>query len=113
MSKFYGKIGYGESTEVSPGVFADAIVEYWYYGDAIRTSRQLHQGDALNEDVRVGTLISIVGNDYALEHSFAIRYVEWAGELWTVADVEIQRPRLLLRLGEVYNGPTASTPVTP
>jgi hypothetical protein len=55
----------------------------------------------------VGNSISIVGNEYALEHYLSIRYVEWAGELWTVANVEIQRPRLILRLGEVYNGPTA------
>jgi hypothetical protein len=33
-----------------------------------------------------------------------MRYVEWAGVRWTVQDVEVQRPRLLLRLGEVYNG---------
>jgi hypothetical protein len=44
---------------------------------------------------------------------FDIRYVEWMGELWTVANVETQRPRLILTLGEVYNGPTSTTTVTP
>jgi hypothetical protein len=111
--KFHGKIGYGESTEISPGVFADVIVEYFYYGEVIRNTRALRQGAELNEDIQVANLISIVGNNYALENSFAIRYIEWAGELWTVANVEIQRPRLLLTLGEVYNGPTASTPSSP
>ncbi len=113
MPKFHGKIGYGETTEVSPGVYADLIIEYLYYGEVIRNSRQLRQGAELNEDIFVGNSISIVGNDYALKHFFAIRYVEWMGELWTVANVEIQRPRLILTLGEVYNGPTASAPVTP
>src|SRR6059058_1836220 len=114
MPKFHGRIGFGESaTEDSSGVYADTIVEHIYYGDVLRISRQLRQGASLNEDLLVGNSISVVGNAYALEHYFAIRYVEWAGELWTVVDVEIQRPRLILRLGEVYNGPTATAPVTP
>lgn len=113
MTRFHGRIGYGESTEVTPGVFVDAIVEYYYYGDVIRVSRQLQAGENLNPDLLGGNSISIVGNEYALEHFFAIRYVEWAGELWTVVDVEVQRPRLILRLGEVYNGPTAPAPITP
>jgi hypothetical protein len=50
---------------------------------------------------------------YANEHFFAIRYVEWAGVLWTVSMVEVQSPRLLLRLGEVYNGPTPAVAPTP
>lgn len=113
MTKFHGRIGYGESTEVTPGVFADVIVEHFYYGDVIRTSRQLRPGENVNPDLLGGNSISIVGNEYALKHFFSIRYVEWAGELWTVLDVEIQRPRLILRLGEVYNGPTVTAPVTP
>jgi hypothetical protein len=34
-----------------------------------------------------------------------MRYVEWAGVRWDVTDVEVQRPRLILRLGGVYHGP--------
>ena len=113
MAKFHGKIGFGEQTQISPGVFVDAIVERYYYGDVIRDSRQLQQRATLNEDILIGASISIVGNAYAMEHYLAIRYVEWAGELWTVSDVEIQRPRLILRLGEVYNGPAATTPISP
>lgn len=113
MTRFHGKIGYGESTEVSPGVFVDTIVEHLYYGDVVRTSRQLRAGENLNPDLLSGNSISIVGNRYALEHFFAIRYVEWAGELWTVVDVEVQPPRLILRLGEVYNGPTITAPIAP
>jgi hypothetical protein len=29
------------------------------------------------------------------------------GVRWTVQDVTVEHPRLILRLGEVYNGPTA------
>jgi hypothetical protein len=113
MARFYGRIGYGEAQETAPGVWVDAIVEYSYTGDVIRNARNLREGENLNADLSVQNSISIVADAYANEHFFAIRYVEWAGALWTVTSVEVQSPRLLLRLGEVYNGPTAATTPTP
>lgn len=106
MAKFFGKIGYGETVEKSPGVWVDEIVEYDYYGDIIQKSRRLEETDKLNDDVSVGNSISVVADAYANEHFFAIRYVQWAGARWTVSEVKVQRPRLILTLGGVYNGPT-------
>src|SRR4051812_19641225 len=113
MAKFHGKIGYAESIESAPGVWVDDIVEFSYYGDVVRNTRKLTDGENLNKDLTVGNSISIVADAYANEHFFAIRYVEWAGTLWTVSDVEVQAPRLLLRIGEVYNGPKVAAPITP
>lgn len=107
MAKFYGRVGYGISTLTSPGVYEDVITEKSYFGDVIRNTRQLRQGENLNSDLSVQNSISIVADAYANDHFFAIRYVEWAGVLWTVTNVEVRRPRLLLQLGEVYNGPKA------
>lgn len=111
MARFYGRVGYGESVESSPGVWADEIVVRMYYGDVVRNARNLKDGENLNADLSVQNSISIVADAYANDHFFAIRYVEWAGTLWTVSSVEVQSPRLLLRLGEVYNGPAPE--VTP
>src|SRR5580765_1428167 len=113
MTRFFGRIGYGESVETAPGVWEDQIVEYSYYGDVIRNARNLREGENLNFDLNVQNSISIVADAYAYEHFFAIRYVEWAGVLWTVSSVEVQSPRLLLRLGEVYNGHTPAAAPTP
>jgi hypothetical protein len=110
MAKFYGAIGYGETVESAPGVYKDVIVEFQYRGDVVRNTRKIQEGQNLNNDLSVGNSISIVSDAYANEHFFAIRYIQWAGALWTVSDVEVQSPRLLLRLGGVYNGPKA--PVT-
>jgi hypothetical protein len=110
MAKFFGRVGYGSTVEVNPGVFQDVITERSYYGDVILNTRKLSEGENLNKDLSVQNSISIVADAYANDHFFAIRYVEWAGVLWTVSDVEVQSPRLLLRLGEVYNGPTAGAP---
>jgi hypothetical protein len=107
MAKFFGKIGYGETQESAPGVWSDVIVEFDYYGDVVRNTRKLEPGESLNNDLSVGNSISIVADAYANEHFFAMRYIQWAGVLWTVESVEVQSPRLLLRLGGVYNGPTS------
>lgn len=108
MAKFFGVIGYSQgSVESAPGVFVEGIIEKSYFGDVLRNTRKLESGDKVNNDLSVGNSISIVADAYANEHFFAIRYIRWAGALWTVSDVEVQRPRLILRLGGLYNGPTA------
>ena len=113
MARYFGRIGYGASVEKADGVWEDEITERSYYGDIVRNARNLRDGEHLNFDLSVQNSISIVADAYANEHFFAIRYVEWAGTLWTVSEVEVQSPRLLLRLGEVYNGPTATVTPTP
>lgn len=112
MAKFYGEIGYGESVDAGNGVWKDQIVEYLARGDVIRNTRRLSEGQSVNDDISVNNSISIVMDAYAREHFFAIRYVRWMGSLWKVTDVEVQAPRLILRLGGVYNGPVAA-PVSP
>mgnify|MGYP001450408843 FL=1 len=41
MAKFYGVIGYAETTETAPGVWAEVITERNYSGDVIRNTRRL------------------------------------------------------------------------
>lgn len=108
MAKFFGEVGYGESIEnpSDSGVWTDVITEAQYYGDVIRDTRKLESGQSLNDDITVSNSISIVADDFAIAHFFKIKYVRWAGVLWTVTDVEVKSPRLILRLGSVYNGPT-------
>lgn len=110
MARFYGAIGYGQSVETAPGVMQDVITERMLRGDVLRNSRQLKEGDKINNDLSVSNSISVIADAYANKHFFAIRYVAWAGSLWTVNDIQVERPRLILRLGGVYNGPTPTTP---
>ena len=107
MAKFYGNVGYAETSETSPGVHTESIVERSYYGDVIRNTRKLEAGESVNDDVNVSNNLSIVADPYAYQHFFAIRYVQWMGVYWKITNVEVQYPRLLLTVGGVYNGPTA------
>lgn len=113
MARFSGVIGYGESVKTGPGIWDDVVTERGpYYGDVVRNTRQFRDGDKVNDDVSVSNSISIMADDYANEHIFAIRYVRWAGTLWTVSSVEVQSPRLILSIGGVYNGPKGTAPAT-
>lgn len=107
--KFYGEVGYSEGTVETPpdsGVFVDKVHVRMHRGDILRNNRQNSEGEYLNRDLSVNNVISIVADAYAREHFFAIRYVNWQGFLWHVEDVTVEPPRLVLRLGGVYNGPT-------
>lgn len=110
MARFFGKVGFAEeNVETAPGVWVDQIVERDHQGDVIRNTAKLEAGGDLNPDISVGNSISIVADEYAVNHFSKVRYVEWAGGLWTVTTVEVRAPRLILSLGSVYNGPTART----
>lgn len=108
MARFFGEVGYGDSVEDPPGSgkWVDQIVEMTYYGDVVRNTRQLVEGENLNSDISVSNQLSIVADPYAVENFADIKYVRWAGKLWTVTDVEVRSPRLILSIGRVYNGPT-------
>lgn len=107
MARFHGEVGYGISKEDPPdsGNFVEEIKEFTYTGDVIRNQRNLDVGDKVNSDISLGNTFSIVANQYAIEHFAYIKYIRWMGVRWTVTSVEVQPPRLILRAGEVYNGP--------
>lgn len=111
MARFKGAVGYAaQNVETVPGVFRDVIVERTYFGDVVRNIRRLEDASKVNFDIVPQNSISVVADAYANEHFHAIRYVQWSGTLWIVTSVSVERPRLLMELGGVYNGPTPSSP---
>lgn len=110
MARFADVVGFAVQTETRPGYFEDVITEREYLGDVRRAARQAITGDKQNDDYTLENTIEIVADEFANGNILAIRYVKWAGAHWKVSNVEIQHPRLLLRLGGVYNGPTPVVP---
>ena len=113
MARFHGEVGYGHSVETAPGVWDDTVVAKTYFGDVVRNTRRSSEGQQINNDLTVTNSIEIVADAYANEHFFAIRYVMWQGVAWHVTEVEVRHPRLVLRLGGVYNGPKGSASESP
>lgn len=109
MAKWFGKLGY-ESTVEDPegsGIWVEKITERDYYGDLMRNSRRIQQGDSINDNVTISNQISILSDPYAMQNFHAIRYATFMGTKWKVNSVEVQYPRLVLELGGEYNGEQA------
>lgn len=104
MGKWAGKIGFAVPRETSPGVWKDEIVPRMYYGDITRNTRRLQSSGNLNDNLVIANELSIVADPYANENFHAIRYAEFMGTKWKISSVQVQFPRLILELGEVYNG---------
>lgn len=109
MAKFYGYVGYVRTVETSPGIWEEVAEERRYSGDITRNTRRWDRSDYLNDDLTINNTISIVSDRFASENIFAMRYVKWMGSCWKITNVEVARPRLILTLGGVYNGPETET----
>lgn len=105
MAKWFGTIGYAESQQVSPGVWDDVITERKYTGDVIRNgTRWSASSDSTNDDLNINNQISIIADQFADQNCHAMKYIEFMGAKWKITSVEVQRPRLILTMGGVYNG---------
>lgn len=115
MARFHGVVGFGFPAEEVDGIWTEPVVERTYFGDVKQNTMRLEDGASVNANLTITSSIEIMADDYAIEHTTAIRYVSFAGGLWTVSTIEPRSPRLLLRLGGVYNGPvpSAATPESP
>jgi hypothetical protein len=113
MAKFYGPVGYAETKETSPGVWTESVTERDYSGDVIKLSRRWQAGDNLNDNLTVDNQISILADPFAYQNFHMMRYIKWMGASWKITKVDVQRPRLFLTIGGVYNGPQAPTTNTP
>lgn len=113
MAKFYGIIGYSETMETAPGVWEEVITERNYSGDIVKHSKRWQAGDNLNDDLTINNEISVVADPFAYQNFHTMRYIKWMGASWKITKIDVQRPRLILSIGGVYNGeqgPTSNTP---
>lgn len=107
MAKFAGKIGFGISSQSSPGVFTETITEKEYKGDILRSNKNFDASDhGVNDNLKLSNRVSIVADDFAHLNASVMRYVILGGVRWKITNIEVAAPRLILTLGEVYNGPT-------
>lgn len=104
MAVYYGKIGFMETEETDVSVWTETIKEYSYSGRVLKNSKSWSSSDKENDDLRISGRISILADPYAREHFHSMRYICWMGTKWKITDVEVSYPRLILTIGEEYNG---------
>lgn len=107
MTRFAGVIGYGETMEVPAGSgdWKDVVFERRYSGRVTRNSRRIQAEGKVNFDLSIQNSIEVVADAYARDNMNKLRYVQWRGDRWIVDEVTEQYPRLIFRLGALYNGP--------
>lgn len=106
MAKYAGLVGYVTQEETVPGVWSPVSTPIKMRGDLIRQSASSQNGDKLNEDITLGHRVSLIGDAYAFGNYYNIKWIEISGMKWEVTSVEIQRPRLILSVGGLWNDQT-------
>ena len=107
MAKFHGLIGYGISSETSPGIYEEEIVEKSVRGEILQNYKKTDPGDGPIDDISISNRFSFVANPYAMQHFHLMKYIKWRGVAWKVSAVTVEFPRLIINVGSIYNGPTA------
>ena len=103
MAKWFGKIGYAFTGETEAGLWEEDVIEKDYYGDMTSDRRKRQASEKVNDNLTLANVISVIADPFAYENFHAIRYAEFMGSKWKVTSVDVQYPRLILSLGEVYN----------
>jgi hypothetical protein len=106
MAKFNGPIGYVQTSETSPGIWTPTVTERTYYGDVVKDFHR-YDNKNMNETLGLSNMISIVADPFAYGNTQNMRYIKFQGSYWEIKSINIQRPRILLTIGGVYNGDTA------
>lgn len=107
MNRYYGKIGFYVTEETKPGVWMEHFIERYYYGEISKFSRRSDTPKKVNDDLSISNIISIIADPYAVNHFFAMKYLEFSGALWKITNVEVQSPRLILTLGGLWQNEQA------
>ena len=108
MAKFYGQVGYVQTKKTKPGVWEEEVTERSYVGDILKNTKKWVTSDKVIDDMDLSIRVSIVSDAYANQNIFAIKYIKWLGASWKVISIDIERPRLILTIGGLYNGPEAT-----
>lgn len=108
MARFHGTVGFVGQSEVSPGDWeANVVTKRQYYGDVLRNQYSyIASSISTNDNIRLSNRISVIADEYMLSNLYNIKFIIWNNTPWSVTEVEINRPRVCLTLGGVYNGNT-------
>lgn len=102
MAKYAGLVGYVTQEETVPGVWSAKESPRRMKGDVIRLSSR-QNGDNINTDITLSHRVSLMGDAYAFDNYYNISWIEVHGRKWRVSSVEIQRPRIIVELGGLWN----------
>ena len=109
MARYYGNIGFAIQVEDEPGIWVDTIEERPYKGDITRSGRRFDNSENINDNFTITNVFSIISDAFLYSHIPAMRYLEYLGSKFKIVSVEVDRPRVEIRVGGVYVSGDASS----
>lgn len=100
--KYVTTIGFAMTEEVESGLVVESISKKRYMCEVTRVSRRLSEANKVNGELTLGNQFSVAMDAFLSQNFFNMRYIEFMGAKWTVTNVEVQRPRVIITTGGVY-----------
>lgn len=105
MAKFFGIVGFLKHVETEGSVWKEDVTERPYYGDVLSFNVRHSPTEKLNDDLALNNEISIVADSFAIDNCHIMKYVSYLGAKWAITSIKVERPRIILSVGGVYNAP--------
>ena len=103
MAKFYGKVGYVLTEEISPGVWGERSIVRRCAGDILTSSRRYENGTSINDNLVLSSRLSLIADSFMTSNLAQIKWVELWDTKWKVTNIEVLYPRVILSMGGVWS----------
>lgn len=80
------------------------IEEHKFGADLTRLNNNVQTGNKLESDLKLDMAFQVIASKWLYSNFQWIRYIKFNGAYWTITNVQVQRPRLILQAGGIYNG---------
>lgn len=104
--RYSGKLGIVEQKEVRPGIWEEVVTEEPVLGTLEQRTGVLEGSSDVLPRYSTSTSISVPARGVGLLDNSVIRYITLKGNRWQVSSIVDQPPRIVIYVGEKYNGPT-------
>jgi len=104
--RYSGALGLVEQTEVRPGIWEETVTEVPVLGTVRQRTEVLRSADNVLPEYATTTSISVPARGVGPMDNSNIRYITYKGHRWQIASIVDEPPRIVVYMGEEYNGPT-------
>jgi hypothetical protein len=104
--RYSGALGIVEQSEVRPGIWEETVTEVPVLGTVRQATAALDGTDQVLPQYSTTTSVTVPARGVGPLDNSSIRYVTYKGDRWQISSIVDEPPRIVLYIGEKYNGPT-------